>query len=191
MTAAIVAVLILLWAHVSKKPWRDLGFVKPDSWISTVVESVILGVVFKVGMKALVMPLLGANAVNQPYHYLAGNTAELPGMIALLIVGAGFGEELFFRSFLFDRLGKLLPDKAWTKAAIVVFTAALFASAHLPDQGWAGAEQAAVTGLVFGAFYANTGRIVPVMIAHASFDLAALAMIYYDVEPTVAHLIFR
>ena len=190
MMMTIIAALVLVWARAAHKPWRELGFVKPANWISTVVESVILGAVFKVGMKAVVMPLLGADPVNQTYHYLAGNAAALPGTILLLIVGAGFSEELFFRSFLFDRLGKLFGDKVWAKPAIVVLTAALFASAHYVDQGVAGVEQAAVTGLVFGTFYANTGRIVPVMIAHLSFDLAALAMIYYDVEPTIAHLIF-
>ncbi len=29
------------------------------------------------------------------------------------------------------------------------------------------------------------------MIAHAAFDLTALAMIYWNLETTVAHLIFR
>jgi hypothetical protein len=29
------------------------------------------------------------------------------------------------------------------------------------------------------------------MVAHAAFDLTALAMIYWDLESKVAHLIFR
>ncbi|TMA33009.1 MAG: CPBP family intramembrane metalloprotease, partial [Deltaproteobacteria bacterium] len=56
-------------------------------------------------MKAVVMPLFGAPAINPAYHYLAGNTAALPGMILAVIFGAGFGEEIFFRGYLFERLG--------------------------------------------------------------------------------------
>src|SRR6266571_5165171 len=66
------------------------------------------GVALKLAMKAIVMPLFGAPAVNAPYHYLAGNTAALPWMFYAVIVGAGFGEETVFRGFFFERLGKLL-----------------------------------------------------------------------------------
>ena len=67
----------------------------------------------------------------------------------------------------------------------------LFALAHYSDQGLAGVKQAAVTGLVFGAIFAYTGRIVFLMVAHAAFDLAALAIIYLDMESKIAHAIFR
>jgi hypothetical protein len=36
-----------------------------------------------------------------------------------------------------------------------------------------------------------TGRIWPLMVTHAAFDLAALAMIYWNLESDVAHLIFK
>ena len=40
-------------------------------------------------------------------------------------------------------------------------------------------------------FFAITGRIWMLMIAHAAFDLTALAIIYWDVESRVAHLVFK
>jgi membrane protease YdiL (CAAX protease family) len=46
-------------------------------------------------------------------------------------------------------------------------------------------------GLVFGAVFAITGRIFMLMFAHAAFDLTALAMIYWNVETKVAHLVFK
>jgi hypothetical protein len=36
-----------------------------------------------------------------------------------------------------------------------------------------------------------TGRIFMLMIAHAAFDLTALAIIYWSLETAVAHLIFK
>src|SRR2546422_8014406 len=50
--------------------------------------------------------LFGAPPINQAYHYLTGNPAALPGAVYLLIAGGGFGEEVVFRGFLFERFGK-------------------------------------------------------------------------------------
>ena len=44
---------------------------------------------------------------------------------------------------------------------------------------------------VFGTIFAVTHRIFMVMVAHAAFDLMALAIIYWDIETDVAHFIFK
>jgi len=138
-----------------------------------------------------VMPLADAPPVNNTYHFLVGNTAALPAMVVAVIAGGGFGEETFFRGYLFERLGKLIGSSARAHACVVVLTSVLFALAHVPRQGLAGAEQALVTGLVFGTIFIVTGRIFVVMCAHAAFDLAAVALIYWNLEQGVAHLVFR
>src|ERR1700730_962866 len=185
------AILALVWVWLSRTPWREIGYVRPQSWTRTLIVGIVFGVAFKFLMKAIVMPLLGAPPINQPYHFLAGNTAALPGMLFVLIVNAGFGEETFFRGWMFERLGKLLGSSTWAKIFIVLFTSALFSAAHYPTQGFPGAEQAIVTGLAFAIIFAVTGQIRLVMIAHAEVDLTALAMIYWDFETTVAHFIFK
>ena len=73
----------------------------------------------------------------------------------------------------------------------MLVTAVLFASLHYFDQGLSGAEQATITGLVFGTVFALTGRIWMLMCAHAAFDLTAVAIIYWNLESAVAHLIFK
>jgi CAAX protease family protein len=184
-------ILVLVWASVSRTPWPDLGFARPRSWLLTIVFGIICGIAFKFIMKAVVMPLLGADPVNHAYHYLAGNTAALPGALLLVIVGAGFGEETVFRGYFFERLGKLLGSGALAKTAIVLLTSTVFALAHHHDQGLAGTEQAAFTGLVFGTIFAITGSIWLPMVAHAAFDVAAVAIIYRDAESAIAHFVFR
>lgn len=74
---------------------------------------------------------------------------------------------------------------------IVLLTSVWFGLGYYSDQGLAGTEQATIVGLVFGTIFAVTGRIWMLMVAHAAFDLTALAMIYWDLESTVAHLIFK
>ena len=185
------ALLVLLWAWRSHTPWREIGYVRPKSWLGSLAVGVVFGCAFKLLMKAIVMPLLGAPAINPAYHYLVGNRAALPGMVFTMIVGAGFAEETFFRGFLFERLGKLFGTGAGAKVSIVLLTSALFALGHYSNLGLPGVEQAMITGLTFGTIFAITARIWMVMCAHAAFDLAAVAIIYWNLEATVAHLVFK
>src|SRR5205814_671033 len=185
------AIPVLVWARLSRTPWREIGFVRPKSWIATAAIGIVLGGAFKLLMKAIVMPLLGAPPINPAYHYLAGNQAALPGMLFTVIVGAGFGEETVFRGFLFERLGKLFGPGSRGRVLVVLVSSVLFGLAHYMSQGWTGVEQATVTGLAFGTIRAATGKLPFNMVAHAAFDLTAVAIIYWDLETTVAHLVFR
>ena len=184
------AVFVLIWARLSHTAWGTLGFARPRSWTRIVAIGIPFGIAIKLAMKAIVMPLFGAPAVNPRYHYLAGNTAALPWILYAVIVGAGFGEETLFRGFFFERLGKLLGAGRAALAVTVLLTSGLFALAHYHHQGLPGVEQAAVTGLVFGTIYAVTRQLWLPMVAHATFDVTAVALIYWNWESAVAHLLF-
>ncbi len=185
------ALLVLLWVRLSRTPWRAIGYVRPRSWIGSVVVGIVFGSAFKFLLKAIVMPLLGADPINQTYHYLMGNRAAIPVTLYMMIIGAGFGEETVFRGFMFERLGKLFGHGVGAKTAIVLITSALFGLAHYSTQRLAGTEQAMITGLVFGTIFAVTGRLFMLMVAHAAFDLTAYAIIYWNLETRVAHLVFK
>jgi CAAX protease family protein len=185
------AILVLVWVWRSHTPWREIGYVRPKSWAGALALGIIFGSAFKFLMKAIVMPLLGADPINQAFHYLAGNRAALPGMLYLIIVGAGFGEETVFRGWMFERFGKLFGSGVWARTLIVLLTSGLFGVVHYHVQGLAGVEQATIVGAVYGTIFAITGRIFMLMVAHAAFDLTALAMIYWNLESKVAHLVFK
>jgi membrane protease YdiL (CAAX protease family) len=184
------AVLVLLWARLSHTPLREIGYAKPRNWMVTILIGILFGVAFKFLMKAVMMPLLGADPINHAYHFLAGNKSMLTTAIVAMLI-AGFGEETVFRGFMFERLEKLFGDSRGSKIFIVVFTSLLFGLSHYFSQGWPGVEQATITGLVFGTIFAAAKNIWLVMIAHAFFDLTALAMIYKNVESQIAHWIFK
>jgi membrane protease YdiL (CAAX protease family) len=189
--APLSALLVLVWTRLSRTPWREIGYVRPRSWIGSLAIGIAFGITFKFFMKAIVMPLLGANPINQAYHNLVGNRGALPAAVLIMIIVAGFGEETVFRGYMFERLGKLLGRSVAARIAIVLVTTGLFASLHYFEQGLAGAQQATMTGLVFGTVFAVTGRIWMLMCAHAAFDLTAVAIIYWNLESVVAHMIFR
>src|SRR5471032_1156526 len=183
-------VLVLAWARASGTSWRELGFVRPKSRARTPILGIVFGCALKFFLKAIVMPLLGADPINRTYHYLAGNSAAL-AVMALYSLVASFNEETVFRGFVFERLGSLLGHNLPAKIATVLVSSTWFAAVHYLEQGFAGVEQVAMTGLAFGTVFAVTRRIWIPMIAHAAYDLTAIAMIYWNVESTIAHLVFR
>jgi uncharacterized protein len=185
------AVLVLVWARLSRTPWHEIGYVRSKGWIASLAVGLVFGVVLKFLMKALVMPLLGAAPINQTYSFLTGNSAALPAAVWSMTVSAGFGEETVFRGYLFERFGKLFGSGAGVKVWIVAITSIWFGLVHYSSQGLAGAEQAGIAGLVLGVIFAVTGRIFLPMVAHAAFDLTALAIIYWNLETRVAHLVMR
>jgi len=189
--APLSAILVLIWVNLSNTPWPEIGYVRPRSWLKTIAIGIVFGVAFKFVMKALVMPLFGAPPINPVYQFVTGNTAVIPLMLYTMIVTAGFGEETFYRGWMFERFGKLFGQSTGAKIAMVLITTILFTSVHYPEQGLPGVEQACITGLVFGSIFAVTGRIFMLMIAHAAFDLTALWIIYCGFETQIAHLIFK
>jgi CAAX protease family protein len=136
------------------------------------------------------MPLLGADPINRTYHYLADNSAAVVVMASYILV-ASFNEETVFRGFVFQRLGKLLGRNIPAKIATVLVSSAWFAAVHYVEQGVEGVEQAAITGLAFGTIFAVTRQIWISMVAHAAYDLTAIAIIYWNIESTIAHLVFN
>ena len=184
------AIAVLLWARASETPFRELGFTRPRSWARSILAGVLIGIVLKLLMKAAVMPLLGAPAVNEAYRFLEGNKAAIPAMLYAIVIGAGFGEETLFRGFMFERLRHLLGAGAGASVAILLITSLLFGLAHYPEQGLPGMQQGFIVGIAYGAMYLRAGSIYPVMAAHVAFDLTAWWIIYHGLETAIAGVFF-
>jgi membrane protease YdiL (CAAX protease family) len=188
----VAAALILIWAWLSHTPFKDIGLAKPQSWAYGLAIGIALGIAEKLLMKAVVLPLLGAPAVNQAYHFLAENPKRAVVFALLAIFQAGICEEIVFRGYLFERLGRLWGNTVVSTCAIIITTSIIFGAMHFSSQGLAGAENAAITGLISAIVYLLSGRRLYVaMVSHAVFDLASLVLIYWNLEATVAHLIFN
>lgn len=186
----LAALMVLVWTRLSGTPWGEIGFVRPKSWARELVIGLVLGCVLKLVLKSIVMPLLGADPVNHAYHSIIGNRAAIPGVL-LTILLAGFGEETLFRGYLFERLSKLLGRGVAVGALIVSVTSVWFGMNHFLLMGFAGAENAAIAGLVFGTIYVSTKRLWLLISAHLAADSLAFAIIYCGLESKVAHLVFR
>ncbi len=182
----LAGALVLVWAWLSRTPWRQIGLVRPESWLRGLLIGVALGLAFKFAMKAVVLPLLGAPAVGSALGDLAANPRRALFLIGYMIVGAGFCEELVFRGYLFERLGKLWGDGAGARLMILLATTLFFAGLHYP-QGVPGIVNAALGGLLSGTVYLLARkRLFTVIVLHASFDLSALALNYFHLEEALS-----
>jgi membrane protease YdiL (CAAX protease family) len=182
--------LILLWAKVSRTPLRDIGLVRPPSWRDLGI-GVLLGLLDKLLMKSVVLPLMGAPAVNARFQHVVWDVKRIVVVLVLAIVSAGICEEIVYRGYLFDRLGKWFGDSSAARAAIVVLAAILFGVIH-SFQGVFGAVNAGLGGLIAGViYYANGKRLPMIMAMHATFDVAGFLLIVFGLEERAAHLFFR
>ena len=188
----IAAALILIWVWLSKTPWADVGLARPNSWIGGAALGIAIGVALKFLLKAVILPYLGAPAVNHNVlHDMGIHPADAIGLAAYSIYGGGFAEELVFRGYLFERSAKLFGKGMLAILVTLIAVSALFGSAHW-QQGPFAMIQAVITGLALGSLYLATGRKLWVpMFAHAAFDLASVWMIYYGTETKIAHLVFK
>ncbi len=190
LSPLVGSVLVLIWVRLARLRYAEIGFVRPRSWGAVVFYGVLSGVALKLLMKAIVLPLTGAEAVNQRFHFIQGNPAAALGLAAYAFIAA-FTEETLFRGYLFERVGAWLGRNRLGAAVALVFSSALFGILHF-QQGALGVTNATIVGLVSGAIYlANKRRLALLMVLHATFDLVSMAIIYFGLEETIGSAIFH
>lgn len=135
-----------------------------------------LGLAALIGLPGLAFYLLsralGMNASVEPAE-LYDTWWRIP-VLLLVAFANGWAEEVIVVGFLFTRLRQLRIGVV----AVVILTSLLRGLYHLYQGFGAGLGNLAM-GLVFGYVYARTGRLWPLIIAHALID--AVAFVGYAV----------
>lgn len=148
-----------------------------DQWRLRVSDAkfVVLGVGCQIAVDLAYAPFHFKH-LNQPVTHLFGGSrgASFALVAALTTLGAPIMEEWFFRGVLFRALDVGLSRyaaRAGTVLAVVV-SACLFGLAHGEPLQFAGL---ALLGVVLAILVKRTGRLMPSVITHVSFN--ALAMV--------------
>lgn len=89
---------------------------------------------------------------------------------AVVVAAVGVSEEAIWRGF---ALGRVAPV-AGVGAAVVV-TSLTFAATHVPLLRMRGAAVHLITGGAFGALFVTTGSLLACAVAHATYNLVAVA----------------
>ena len=92
---------------------------------------------------------------------------RLPALILWAIANSG-AEEVLVVAYLITRLRQL----GWSENSSLLASAVLRGTYHL-YQGFGGGLGNVAMGLVFGRYWQKTGRLWPLVIAHATIDSVA------------------
>lgn len=161
-----VALVFYLFHLAGRNGFRQLGFDlrRPgkDSWQGVGLFALIgvgtLGVYAlgrTLGVTTAIVP-----AALEPYWW------TIP-VLLLSAIRHGILEETIMIGYLFDRLRQL----GWGTWPIILASAVVRGSYHL-YQGFGPFLGNAIMGVIFGWIYTRTGRVMPLVIAHALLDTA-------------------
>jgi len=182
----IGALLILIWKFITRTPFKALGVSLPPNWAVLLLKGLLFGIVLKLTFKAVIMPPLGADAVNTSFQFIAGRLDMALGLGLYVVFAAGICEEVVFRGFFFSQLQKWLGQSRQSRWIIIFSSSLVFGLPHL-YQGPHGAFQAGLIGILFGIiYYRKNGNLWFLMIAHAAFDVCSVFLIYHQLETQVA-----
>ena len=127
--------------------------------------------------------------IHQKLQELGCDTPARFAALALFIaVVHSFGEEYYWRWFVFGRLRRYLPLAAAVALSSLAFMAhhVIVLGVYLPGQFWALALPlsfaVAVGGAIWAVLYELTRSLVAVWISHMLIDLAIMAVGYQMVE---------
>jgi membrane protease YdiL (CAAX protease family) len=158
----VVAVLYLM--SRSGEPWERFGLAPPRT-LDAPLGAFLLIVALVVWSRMPPLPDFGfvpRSGDDYPRPHGAGDYVLMVVKFAL----AGFAEELVTRAYLITRLKALLRSRG----EAVLFAAVLFAACHV-YQGPYGVIHALVFGLTYGVIFLALGRIWPLAIGHALYNI--------------------
>jgi CAAX protease family protein len=181
--------LLLGWISLRVRGlrWRDVGLTRYRSWRMTIGLGVVLGTVLETFQLLVTQPILGKLVGRQPdldlFRALTGNIKMTGLFIALSWTLAAFGEELFWRGYLMNRVEDVFGRTKAASVLCLVAVSAIFGLAH-GYQGPAGWIEEGLAGLALGLMYLRTGKKLSVpIIAHGVCDTIDMVLIYFGKMP--------
>lgn len=171
-----------LWLRKSGRFRQALGLLPLTNWPQTLGLALLAtgGVIAIFGIGGIAIDAAGLPSpdIRQVLDMVTASPALFTlWIVAVAWLGAGLGEELLFRGFLFDRLLRL-PGVAGTMPVALIVQAALFGLAHF-YQGIAGVLMTGAVGLLLGWIRLRAGGAIwPAVLAHAAVDTIMLSLAY-------------
>ena len=183
----LVIVGVVWWLMRRRgESFADLGLRRPDKlWLAGVLTVAFLAA------NLLIVPVLDAlrQALDVPapdisiLDPLYGNLPIYLMWIAIAWTAAAFGEEMFFRGYLMNRVAALLGGErlGWTLA--VLAQGALFGLGHA-YQGFGGVITIGLSAVLSGVYYLVAGRnLWPLILLHGAWDTLGLTLLYLKGVP--------
>ena len=164
--------------------WRGIGLARPTSWRGTAFRAIgatLVTLVILIALQVILYMLVGPagpTSDQSEYNPISGNLPLLLGMLVVAWTTVAFGEEMLFRAFIINALGRPFQQTRVTVALAVVGSSVVFGLAHLA-WGWMGVLETTLIGLVLGTAYIRSGRNLWVtIIAHGLANTTKFLLLY-------------
>lgn len=196
LTLLVLLTGLTVYFRAQGLSWREYGLVrlpKLKSWLLLPFQSLLaiiailgtgvgaatlggaLGFEFMTQEPAGVTERFGAVAEGSLPHYLL--------WLAIAILAAGLGEEMFFRGYMINRLKDGLGDGIVMTIVSVILPALYFGYGHVYYQGLRGLIVTGLIGLVLGVLFVLYKRnLWPLVIAHACVDCLVFTALFFQLD---------
>ncbi|HCR67218.1 CPBP family intramembrane glutamic endopeptidase [Oceanicaulis sp. UBA2681] len=196
LTLLIVLSGLTVYLHWRGLGWRSFGLIKLPklkSWLLLPLQA-LLGVVVILATgvgsasigTALGFEFMGQEPAGVTDRFGAVADGSLPHYLlwlAISILAAGLGEELFFRGYMINRLRDALGSGVVMTAVSVILPALYFGYGHVYYQGLRGLITTGLIGLSLGLLFLIYKRnLWPLVIAHAAVDCLVFTALYFNLD---------
>lgn len=164
------------------KGWLSLGIRRPLSWGKTMLVAVLGGIGYalldELLFRSALARIMGSPSSLSPFGVLHGNLPRTLVMVILSWTLVAFGEEIFFRGFLLQRIANLFPKLSGRWIMAVLLSAALFSITHF-YQGPIGVGNAFLAGIFLGSlFLLNRRNLWLPVLTHGVINTIGFLIIY-------------
>ncbi|OAA94880.1 CPBP family intramembrane glutamic endopeptidase [Clostridium coskatii] len=163
--------LLILMAFFVDRDIFHFGKIKGRYILIGVVSAIVLYGVFYAGniISGYLFPFKDAQISSVYSNKLNANLA-LIGLLLFFIIGPG--EELYWRGFIQNTLGKEFGENKG-----YLFSVLLYAAVHIVTGNFMLIIAALVCGLFWGWLYKKEKSLIPVIISHAIWDLTIFVLL--------------
>lgn len=188
VSAVLAGAIAALWLTRRKgRTWADLGFRRPENWLTVPLWAIGIFAVFVLAQ--VFVPLLLAPFFDLPapdmsrYDIIRGNLPVAIVAALLLPLTASIPEEIIYRGFLIERLATTFANSRHATLFAVLVQSLIFGSIHF-QWGLGGIIVTAIMGLVWGTAFILCGRnLWIVIIAHSTGHVAMVTQLYFSAPP--------
>jgi membrane protease YdiL (CAAX protease family) len=188
---AIVVIAFVTWQR--GEGLESLGFVRPESWLNTILLSLFLGAILALASTMVIEPLTdkltGETHDHSLFDGIRGDFGVLLKWLLVVWVLVAFLEEIIFRGFLMNELARLLGTGVWGTIINLTFSSILFGMAHW-YQGKSGALSTGLVGLLIGLIFVGGGYNLwlPILI-HGFIDTFGLVLVYLNADQQLKRVV--
>jgi membrane protease YdiL (CAAX protease family) len=180
----VIAALLIIGATIwlRGEGLVSLGFFPPANWRTTVLWSILFGVVIQFLSTLVIEPfsdkVTKSTTDHSSFDSLRGNLMNFLLILAGVWVVVVFLEEIIFRGYMMGDIAKLIGTSKIALAANLILTSVLFGLAHWYQEK-SGVLSTGIIGAMLGILFIASGfNLWLPILTHGIIDTVGLFLIY-------------